>query len=198
MTYEMAGRQNRPGVARRQRRGETDRLVNYVQEADVRRERISCRSDKVDAMFRDDNWRKYTVDTANTGRNPVVTDRNAGKVFSRNGVRWSIGAWAISTLAAILAIILIADIAGIGYQKKEKETLEKKIAAVSASNSEMSTQLAQEATDASICMNAVNLNLVSSRTIEVIRLTVPDDATLFLRTANSSLDTAGLATILGD
>ncbi|MDO5435501.1 MAG: hypothetical protein Q4G19_03940 [Clostridia bacterium] len=198
MTYEMPGRQDRSVGARIQRRGAADRLVKQVQEADFRRERMTCRSAAVDARFSGDSWRKYSVDTGNTGRNPVITDKDAGKIIGRDGVRWSVGAWAIATLAVILAIVLLADVAEIGFRKKDMETLEGKITAVTASNAEMSARLAQEASDASICVNAVNLNLVSSSTIEVIRLTVPDDATLFLRTANSSLDTAGLATILGD
>ncbi len=156
------------------------------QQSNLRRSRITCSASLSDYQKNQD-W-TGSMGLSPSGRFQIVEE--AGKhqrFFTREGIRWD-AAWAIiGVICALLAVILLTDLAGIGRSMRNITKLDSRIEILSDKNEELNARLAMSTDDLSVCTEAVKLNLIGSGGARMVHLTVPSTVTMKL-TANAGTD----------
>jgi len=152
------------------------------QQADLRRARMSC-SESLRSFPQTQDWTE-SMGVSPSGRFRVVEQpRSRETVFSREGIRWDVACAILIVLGVLLAVILLADLAGIGTSIRIIGKLNDKIAAVEARNEQITGLLDASSEDISVLTEAVKYNLVSAGGVRTIRLTAPRNANLTLSAA---------------
>lgn len=148
-----------------------------VQNANIHRQRMTC-SDSLRFDTQSQDWISG-MGVSPSGRFQVVEEaKPRRRIFSAEGIRWD-AAWGIIIVIAVLcAAILLADLAGIGTGSRTITKLDSKITDVSEKNEQLRSELTYSAGDASVCTEAVKLNLISGNGVQKVMLTAPREANL--------------------
>ena len=85
---------------------------------------------------------------------------------------------AIIAVVILCTAILLGDLANMGAGTRTISRLESQIAGSTEYNAELQQELALIVNDASVCTEAVKLNLISSNAVQTIRLTVAADTNM--------------------
>lgn len=161
------------------------------QQADIYRSRMTC-SASLPAFHQTQDW-TGGVGMSPSGRFQVIEESKPKKqIVSREGIRWNAAVTVLVVLGLILAVILVADLAGIGKTGRVIGKLSTKIESLGNKNSEISAEIDMAADSASVCTEAVKLNLISSNGARTIRLTAPANAQLTLSSADKAAENADL------
>ena len=86
----------------------------------------------------------------------------------------------------------LADVAGMGMGSRTISRLNLKIADMNEKNNQLKQEIAQDSADVSVCMEAVELNLIGGGGAQTIRLTIPQNSgavTTELRSASAGWTT---------
>jgi len=162
------------GAARRMQEGIARRTEERQQVNSLHRQRMTC-SDSLRSFTNTQDW-TGGMGVSPSGRFQVVEQAGPKRrIFSREGLRWDAAWFAISAVILICAVILLADIAGMGLGARSISRLESKIEDMSARNEAMRQELAISAGDVSVCTEAVKLNLISGYGARTIVLTAPQE-----------------------
>ncbi len=173
--------------AARQFRGGAWNTDDRMQVNSLHRQRMTC-SDSMQAFTNTQDWTNG-IGISPSGRFRVIEEaKPKRKVFSRDGIRWD-AAW-ILLIAVILIFIavLLADAAGMGMSSRSISRLNLKIADMNEQNDLLKQELARDAGDVNVCMEAVELNMIAGSGAQKICLTVPLDSgtvTAELRSAST-------------
>ena len=139
-----------------------------------------------DSMRSFTNTQDWTggMEMSPSGRFRVIEEaKPKQKIISREGIRWD-AAWAAIIAAVILcAVILLADVAGMGIGARTISRLDSKIADQGRRNDQLKQEMAVNAGDVSVCTEAVKLNLISGYGAQTVYLTVPHEVSLSAVTA---------------
>lgn len=127
------------------------------------------------------------------GRKPVIEETKPRRgIFSSEGIRWDAALAALVLAGVLLMAILLADAAAIGSTGHTVSKLASSIEKLASENEWIQEQIAQSTDSASVCTEAVKLNLISSCGAMTIRLTAPVDAQLTLSSAAQAAENADL------
>lgn len=149
------------------------------QQADIRRRRMTV-SDRIPSIHQTQDW-TGSMEMSPSGRFQVIEEpTQRQRLFVKDGIRWDAAWIAIVAVCAILAGILLADLAGIGRSMKSISKLNSRIEVLGSKNGQLQNQLELSTDDLSVCTEAVKLNLIASGGATVVRLTAPENATLML------------------
>lgn len=152
------------------------------QQANLRRSRMSC-SESLRSFPQTQDW-TGGMGISPSGRFQVVEQpRDRRKLFSREGIRWDAACAILIVAGVLMAVILLADLAGIGTSARAIGKLNGKIEAITARNAQIISELNASQDDISVLTEAVKYNLVSSGGVRTIRLTAPQEAKLTLSEA---------------
>ena len=161
------------------------------QQADIHRSRMTC-SASLPAFHQTQDW------TGRMGMSPsgqfrvIEETKPKRKIFSRDGIRWD-AAWIILAAVTLIFIaVLLADVAGMGMGSRTISRLNLKIADMNEKNNLLKQEIARDSADVSVCMEAVELNLIAGSGAQTIRLTIPQDSgavTTELRSASAGWTT---------
>ncbi len=162
----------------------------------LHRQRMTC-SASVSPFTNTQDWTNG-MGMSPSGRFRIVTEAQPRrKVFSREGIRWD-AAWAMLGVTIFLcAAILLADVAGIGLGARSISRLDRKIEDKVKYNEELKQSLAVKAGDATVCTEAVKLNMISGYGAPTVCLTVPQEmsagaVTREIRSASAGWTTGGV------
>ena len=170
--------------AARQFRGNAWNADERMQVNSLHRQRMTC-SDSMQTFTNTQDWTNG-LGVSPSGRFHVIEEaKPRRKMFSREGIRWD-AAW-ILLIATVLILIavLLADVAGMGMGSRSISRLNLKM---NEKNELLKQEIARDAGDVSICLEAVELNLIAGGGAQTIRLTVPQDSdmvTAELRSAST-------------
>lgn len=161
------------------------------QQADIHRSRMTC-SASLPAFHQTQDW-TGGVGMSPSGRFRVIEESKPKKrIVSREGIRWNAAIALLVILGVLFAVILVADLAGIGKSGRTIGKLNSKIETLENKNSEINAQIEMESGSASVCTEAVKLNLISSNGAKTIRLTAPSNAQLMLSNADKAAENADI------
>ena len=173
--------------AARQLRGGAWSSDERMQVNSLHRQRMTC-SDSMQTFTNTQDW-TGGLGISPSGRFRVIEEtKPKRKIFSRDGIRWD-AAWII--LAAV-TLIFIAVVAGMGMGSRTISRLNLKIADMNEKNNLLKQEIARDSADVSVCMEAVELNLIAGSGAQTIRLTIPQDSgavTTELRSASAGWTT---------
>ena len=156
------------------------------QQADLRRSRMSC-SDSLRSFPQNQDW-TGGMGVSPSGRFQVVEQpQTRRRIFSREGIRWDAACAMLIVFGALLLVILLMDLAGIGISSRSISILNEKIEGISARNEQIIGQLSASSSDISVLTEAVKYNLVASGGVRTIRLTAPMEANLTLSTSPTAV-----------
>ena len=160
------------------------------QQADIHRSRMTC-SASLPSFHQNQDW-TGGIAVCET-RKPVIEDtKPMRRVLSSEGVRWD-AALAVLIVAGVLLIaFLLADAAAIGSTGHNIDKLNANIESLTADNERIRAQIEQSSNTASVCSEAVKLNLISSKGAKTIRLTAPVNAQMTLSSAAQAAENAQL------
>ncbi len=183
MTIEPSGR-----VRRSLRYHKFDLQGDFrVQEANMRRERITVSDRLKEERFQQARHTEGAVDRSPSGRIQVLSDKRPKmKLISAEGIRNDLARLIFMALGGLMAVILLVQFAAIGTSMNDIRKLDQKISAVEDKNAELQTQLEQATGDISIRTEAVKLNLISSYGAKTIILTAPEAARMVLVSENEA------------
>ena len=160
------------------------------QQADIHRSRMTC-SASLPSFQRTQDW---TGGIAVCGRKPVIAEaKPRRKLVSADGIRWDAAIAVLILIGVLLTAVLLADLAGIGTGEKMIRKLNTSIEELEARNAKTRAEIELSTDSASVCTEAVKLNLISSNGARTIRLTAPAGAQLTLSTAAKAAENADLA-----
>lgn len=109
-------------------------------------------------------------------RRPVIEKRQQKVPFaSRDGLRWSAGRSLLILVAAVLVLILVADVAGITSGSHSISSLTSRIGRLENSNHQIRNRIDQSIDLATINAASVKRDLISSQGVPLISLTAPDN-----------------------
>ena len=134
-----------------------------VQNANIHRQRMTC-SDSLRFDTQSQDWISG-MGVSPSGRFQVVEEAKPRRRI-------------IIVIAVLCAAILLADLAGIGTGSRTITKLDSKITDVSEKNEQLRSELTYSAGDASVCTEAVKLNLISGNGVQKVMLTAPREANL--------------------
>jgi len=161
------------------------------QQADIHRSRMTC-SASLPVFHQTQDW-TGSVGISPSGRFQVIEESKPKKrIISREGLRWNAAITLLVVLGLLFAVILVADLAGIGRSGRVIGKLNTKIETLENRNSEISSEIEMAADSASVCTEAVKLNLISSNGAKTVRLTAPANAQLTLSSADKAAENADL------
>ena len=159
------------------------------QQADIHRSRMTC-SASLTPFSRTQDW---AGGLTASGRMPVIEEVKPKKrLVSADGIRWDAALAALILIGVLLTGILVADLAGIGTGSRMIGKLNASIRDLENKNSRIQAEIELNTGSASVCTEAVKLNLISSNGAQTIRLTAPADARLMLSTAAHAAENADL------
>lgn len=177
-----------------------DNHDNSRRTADIRRDRMSVSPNFTGSVTQTQDW-ICGMNLSQSGRFQVVEEKKQRqRVISRNGIRNDAARVLLALLLAILIIVTLVDLAGIGTCDRRVRKLENKVASVTEKNENLENELLLCTGDVSVCTEAVRLNLVSSGGTRTVKLTVPESANMTLNSAtvtdDAELDANRVASIL--
>ena len=150
-------------------------------EATPRRQRITVADHLEPRTFR--NTQDWTggMGISPSGRFRVIEDsRQKERRFTRQGVRRDWARMILITLAAVMAVILLVELASLGAGQLRIRKLNNRVTALEERNEALRAALTLSGGDISVCTEAVKLNLVSSSGVRPISLTAPTGAKMIL------------------
>ena len=172
---------------------------NRKPEAMPRRQRITVADHLETRSFR--NTQDWTggLGISPSGRFQVIEDsRKKAPGFSRKGIRRDWARMILTILAALMAVILLVELASIGAGQLRIQKMNTRIASMEERNDALRAALTLSGGDISVCTEAVKLNLVSSNGVRPISLTAPTGAKMVLVEPEGKTDPAEMrASITG-
>ena len=163
------------------------------QHADIRRSRMTCSADLPEIRQTQD-W-TGSMAMSPSGRFQVIEERKPKvRMISGEGIRWSAALTILILVSVILCAILLADLAGIGNSGRMITKLNSKIHTVESRNEDLKLELEMSTDSATVCTEAVRMDLISSNGAQTIRLTAPQDARITLSSASAAEENADLET----
>lgn len=159
------------------------------QQADIHRSRMTC-SGSLSSFHQTQDW---TWNVSPSGRIPVIEDtKPKQRLISADGIRWDLALAVLILAGILLAGILLADVAGIGTGGRTIRKLNASITELQEKNDRLQADIAMNMDSASVCTEAIKLNLISSNGATTIRLTAPSNAMLTLSTPDKAAENAEL------
>ena len=159
------------------------------QQADIHRSRMTC-SASLPAFHQTQDW---IGGLTPSGRIPVIEEAKPRKrLISSDGIRWDAAIAVLILIGVILGAFLLADLAGIGTGERTISKLSTSIRDLEANNARVQAEIELNSGSASVCTEAVKMNLISSNGARTIRLTAPVNAQLTLSTAAIAAENADL------
>jgi hypothetical protein len=159
------------------------------QQADIHRSRMTC-SASLPAFHQTQDW---TGSLTASNRIPVIEEtKPKQRMISSEGIRWDAAIAALVIVGVLLVILLAADLAGIGASGRVITRLNTSVRDLEAKNERIQSEIDLAAGSASVCTEAVKLNLISSGGARTIRLTAPVNAQLTVSTAEKAAEYADL------
>ncbi len=159
------------------------------QQADIHRSRMTC-SASLPAFHQTQDW---TGSLTASNRIPVIEEtKPKQRMISSEGIRWDAAIAALVIVGVLLVILLAADLAGIGASGRVITRLNTSVRDLEAKNERIQSEIDLAAGSASVCTEAVKLNLISSGGARTIRLTAPVNAQLTVSTAEKAAENADL------
>ena len=159
------------------------------QQADIHRSRMTC-SASLPSFHQTQDW---TGGLTASNRIPVIEETKPKKrLISSEGIRWDAAITALIIIGVLLAILLVVDVASIGAGGRVVTKLNSSISDLESRNERLQAQIDTTAGSASVCTEAVKLNLISSNGARTIRLTAPVNAQLRISTAEAAAENAEL------
>ena len=129
------------------------------QHADIHRSRMTC-SETLSSFHQSQDW---TGGMTASGRIPAIEEtKPKQRILSAEGIRWDAAVTALVAIGVLLLILIAADLAGIGSDGRSIRKLNNTIAELENKNQELLAEMEQSTSDASVCTQAVGLNLISS------------------------------------
>lgn len=159
------------------------------QQADIHRSRMTC-SASLPAFHQTQDW---TGSLTASNRIPVIEEtKPKQRLISSEGIRWDAAVAALIIVGVLLVILLAADVTSIGTGGRVIAKLNTSVRELEAKNERIQSEIDLTAGSASVCTEAVKLNLISSTGAKTIRLTAPVNAQLTLSTAEKAAENADL------
>ena len=163
------------------------------QHADIRRSRMTCSAD-LPGIRQTQDW-TGSMDMSPSGRFQVIEERKPKvRMISGEGIRWRAALTILILVSVILCAILLADLAGMGNSGRMITKLNSKIHTVESRNEDLKLELEMSTDSATVCTEAVRMDLISSNGAQTIRLTAPQDARITLSSASAAEENADLET----
>jgi len=161
------------------------------QQADIRRSRMTC-SARLPSFQQTQDW-TGSIGTCPGAKLGFIEEKKQKKpILSRDGIRWDAAMAALIVAAVLLTGILLADLAGIGTGSRMIGKLKDKIESVENRNDQLQQEIDLYYGSASVCAEAVKMDLISSNGARKIRLTAPIDARMTLSSATKAAENADL------
>ena len=159
------------------------------QQADIHRSRMTC-SASLPSFHQTQDW---TGSLTASNRIPVIEEtKPKQRLISSEGIRWDAAIAALVIIGVLLAILLAADLTSIGASGRIITKLNSSVRDLEAKNERIQAEIDLAAGSASVCTEAVKLNLISSGGARTIRLTAPVNAQLTVSTAEKAAENADL------
>ncbi len=159
------------------------------QQADIHRSRMTC-SASLPAFHQTQDW---TGGLTESKRIPVIEEtKPRQRLISSEGIRWDAAIAALIIIGVLLTVLLAADLTGIGSSGRVITRLNSSVRDLEAKNERIQAEIDLAAGSASVCTEAVKLNLISSTGARTIRLTAPVNAQLTVSTAEKAAENADL------
>ena len=163
------------------------------QHADIRRSRMTCSAD-LPGIRQTQDW-TGSMDMSPSGRFQVIEERKPKvRMISGEGIRWSAALTILILVSVVLCAILLADLAGMGNSGRMITKLNSKIHTVESRNEDLKLELEMSTDSATVCTEAVRMDLISSNGAQTIRLTASQDARITLSSASAAEENADLET----
>ena len=161
------------------------------QHADIRRSRMTCSADLPNIRQTQD-W-TGSMAMSPSGRFRVIEERRPKvRVISGDGIRWNAALTVLVLVSVILCGILLADLAGMGNSGRMITRLGSRIQAIENKNEDLKLELEMSTDSATVCTEAVRMDLISSNGAQTIRLTAPQNARFTLTSASAAAENADL------
>ena len=159
------------------------------QQADIHRSRMTC-SASLPSFHQTQDWAGGLTPS---GRIPVIEEAKPRKrLISSEGIRWDAAVAALIIIGVLLTVLLTADLACIGTSARTVTKLNSSIRDLEAKNERIQAEIDMTSGSASVCTEAIKLNLISSNGARTIRLTAPVNAQLTVSTAEHAAENADL------
>ena len=159
------------------------------QQADIHRSRMTC-SASLPSFHQTQDW---TGGLTPSGRIPVIEEAKPRKrLISSEGIRWDAAIAALVIIGVLLTILLAVDLACIGTSARAVTKLNSSIHDLEEKNERIQAEIDMTTGSASVCTEAIKLNLISSNGARTIRLTAPVNAQLTVSTAEHAAENADL------
>ena len=159
------------------------------QQADIHRSRMTC-SASLPSFHQTQDW---TGGLTPSGRIPVIEEAKPRKrLLSSEGIRWDAAVAALVIIGVLLVVLLTVDLACIGTSSRAVTKLNSSIHDLEAKNERIQAEIDMTTGSASVCTEAIKLNLISSNGARTIRLTAPVNAQLTISTAEHAAENADL------
>ena len=159
------------------------------QQADIYRSRMTC-SASLQAFHQTQDW---TGGLTGSNRIPVIEEtKPRQRLICSEGIRWDAAIIALVIIGVLLLVFLAADLTGIGSSGRVITKLNAAVRDLETKNERIQAEIDLAAGSASVCTEAVKLNLISSTGARTIRLTAPVNAQLTLSTAEKAAENADL------
>ncbi len=159
------------------------------QQADIHRSRMTC-SASLPSFHQTQDW---TGGLTPSGRIPVIEEAKPRKrLISSEGIRWDAAVAALVIIGVLLVVLLTVDLACIGTSSRAVTKLNSSIHDLEAKNERIQAEIDTTTGSASVCTEAIKLNLISSNGARTIRLTAPVNAQLTISTAEHAAENADL------
>ena len=159
------------------------------QQADIHRSRMTC-SASLPSFHQTQDW---TGGLTPSGRIPVIEEAKPRKrLISSEGIRWDAAIAALVISGVLLMILLTVDLACIGTSARAVTKLNSSIHDLEEKNERIQAEIDMTTGSASVCTEAIKLNLISSNGARTIRLTAPVNAQLTVSTAEHAAENADL------
>ena len=160
------------------------------QQADIHRSRMTC-SASMASFHQTQDW---TWSLTESGRIPAIEEaKPKQRLISRDGIRWDAALTALILIGILLMAFLVVDVASIGAGGRTIRKLNASIQDMEDKNEHLQAEIQMNTDSASVCTEAIKLNLISSNGAMTIRLTAPANAMLTLSTADKAAENAELA-----
>ena len=159
------------------------------QQADIHRSRMTC-SASLPSFHQTQDW---TGGLTANNRIPVIEEtKPRQRLISSEGIRWDAAITALIIIGLLLLVLLAVDVASIGTGGRVITKLNSSIQDLETKNERIQAQIDMTTGSASVCTEAVKLNLISSTGARTIRLTASVNAQLMVSTAEAAAENAEL------
>ena len=161
------------------------------QHADIRRSRMTCSAD-LPGIRQTQDW-TGSMSMSPSGRFQVIEERKPKvRIISGDGIRWNAALTALILVGVIFFIVLLGDLAGMGNSGRMIAKLNNKIHTIESKNEDLKVELEMSTDSATVCTEAVRMDLISSNGAQTIRLTAPQEARITLSSASAAAENADL------